>query len=92
MRRESIRNGRSYPLTLRTAAVLRSQVVGTSAAAREFNISKGAMCDWRRIANVQGVVPPGIAMHIQRTKAAIKHSQPQVQEDGTILFNGRVYR
>lgn len=85
---------RGYPKALKLAAVKQSQKKKTSvaAAAEMFNVATGTVQTWRRDAGVQGRVPTGLAKHQAAARATKAYNTPTHNSDGSITYQGKMYR
>lgn len=93
-----IRNGLAYPLTLKNAALRAWEHTNKSGSkiAKEFNISLGTLSKWVSEAGLQRNTNPNLTASVHARVAAIARQKafdtPTVQPDGTILYQGRLYR
>ena len=93
-----IRNGLAYPLTLKNAALNTWKDTNKSGAkiAKEFNISTGILAKWVSDAGLQRNTNPNLTASVHARVALIARQKafntPTVQLDGTIMYQGRIYK
>lgn len=93
-----IRNGSAYPLALKNAALNTWKHTNKSGSriAKEFNISPATLAKWVSDAGLQRNTNPNLtaSVHIRVTEIARQKAfnTPTVQSDGTILYQGRLYK
>jgi len=107
MKTITIKNRRAYPAALRKAAV-KTAVSRNKAAAKtgkpvsvtraiskvaaEFNIHKGTLSKWVRATGQSNPQPVQLARYQAAQKIAKLFNQPQVLEDGSISYQGKIFR
>jgi transposase-like protein len=93
-----IRNGVAYPLSLKNAALdaWKNTSKSGSKIAKEFNISTNTMHKWVSEAGLQRGTNQGATAALQARISAVAtrraFNTPAVQLDGTIMYQGRVYK